>query len=605
MGIAIDKAEKTSVGALRQRARRAGCWAVVCLLVVVQPALAQRKSKDKPAVTQPTSATAKPGETSLVRAEEEASFADGMRYIMTDEPTKAISQFQKIIEKDPTNGAAQYAVGAALLKAGKVTEALPYSTKAYQLDKNNKYYTLLLAELYVKQKRYAEAEDLYESLLKRGTENVEYGVELAAIYLFDDKPDKALQTYDKVEQAMGMNEEITHQKQRIYLKQNKVDAAVAEAEKLVAAEPGDPAYLLEGAELLIANERIPQAINWIEKALKLNPDNAQAHVLLADIYRKQGNQEKYNQELKYVFESPNLEASVKARLLTSFVGGANDDAKSKQEALRLAQDLVKSSPNEPKSQVMLADLLMQQGQKTAARSAYLKAAQLDPSVYEVWGAILQIDGDLNQLDSLLAHSEKALEVFPTQGLFWYSNGAAHLGKKHYQQAVDALEESRKLSAATPDLVKFINAQLGDAYNGLGDNVKSDAAYETVLKEEPLNDHVLNNYSYFLSLRKENLPRARQLAEQLIKQHPDNATYLDTYAWVLFVMKDYARAKTVLEKALGTDPTAISGTLLEHYGDILYQLNERDKAIEQWKKAKTKGETSPQLDKKIATGKLYE
>ncbi|WP_461114857.1 tetratricopeptide repeat protein [Spirosoma jeollabukense] len=566
----------------------------------VTPASAQRRR----AKTGADTTLAKAASTSTVRMEEETQFTEGMRYLMTDEPTKAIAQFTKVLQKDPNNAAAQYSTANALLKTGKTAEAIPYATKAHSLDSQNKFYTLLLAELYVKQKRYSEAEQLYEGLVKKGPENAEYGVELAAIYLFNEKPDKALEAYNKVERELGLNEEITRQKQRIYLKQNKIDKAVEEAEKLVASEPTDPDYLLEGAELLIANDRADQAITWIDRALKLSADLPQAHVLLADIYRKKGDMARVTKELNQVLANPNLEAGLKARILSSYVDVTGKNPGAQQDALGMAQNLAKSSPNDPKTQVMLADLLMQQGKKKEARDAYAKAAQLDASIYEVWGALLQLDGELNQVDSLLVHSEKALEVFPTQGLFWYSNGSANLFKRKYQQAVDALEESKKLliSSTNTELKKGIDAQLGDAYNGLGDHAKSDEAYEAVLKVDPLNDHVLNNYSYFLSLRKENLPRAIQLGQKLVERNPTNATYLDTYAWVLYVSKDYAKAKQYLEKALA-DTANLSGTIIEHYGDVLYQLGQPDKAMEQWKQAKIKGGASTDLDKKIATGKL--
>lgn len=566
------------------------------------PALAQRKrSKADTTATRPNSAS-----TTTVRMEEETMFAEGMRFLITDEPSKAIAQFGKVLQKNPNNAAAQYAIASSLSKTGKTVDAVAYAAKAYALDRDNKFYALLLAELYVKQKRYGEAEELYEAVLKKSADNAEYGVELAAIYLFDEKPDKALDTYTKVERELGMNEEITRQKQRIYLKQNKIDKAIEEAEKLVSSAPGDPDYLLEGAELLIANDRSDQAITWIDRALKLNADLPQAHVLLADIYRKKGDMARVTKELNQVFASPNLEAGLKARILSSYVGIAGENPAAQQDALTMAQNLAKTTPNDPKTQMMVADLLLQQGKKTEARDAYARAARLDGSVYEVWGALLQLDGELNQVDSLLAHSQQALEVFPTQGLFWYSNGSANLFKRNYQQAVDALEESQKLLAATAnkDIKKGIGAQLGDAYNGLGNHAKSDEAYEAVLKIDPLNDHVLNNYSYFLSIRKENLPRALQLAQKLVERNPTNATYLDTYAWVLYVSKDYAKAKQYLEKALA-NPAGVSGTIIEHYGDVLYQLGETPKAIEQWKLAKTKGSASPNLDKKIATGKIYE
>lgn len=564
------------------------------------PATAQRR-RDKAV---PDTALAKSAATTTARIEAETQFAEGMRYLITDEPTKAIAQFEKLLQKEPGNAAAHYSIANALMKSGKLTEALPHATKAYTTDQQNKFYALLLAELYVKQKRYTDAEEIYEKLLKKGPENAEYGVELAAIYLFNDKPDKALEAYNHVERELGPNEEIIRQKQRIYLKQNKVDKAVEEAEKLVASEPGDPDYLLEGAELLISNDRPDQALGWIDRALKLNPDSPHAHVLLADIYRKKGDMARVSKELNLVLANPNLEASLKARILSSYVGMTGESPAAQQDALVMAQNLAKTSPNDPKTQVMLADLLVQQGKKIEARDAYAKAARLDGSVYEVWGALLQLDGELNQVDSLLAHSEQALEVFPTQGLFWYTNGSANLVKRKYQQAVDAFEESKKLlvTSANSELKKGIDAQLGDAYNGVGDYPKSDDAYEAVLKIDPLNDHVLNNYSYFLSLRKEKLPRALELSQKLVERNPTNATYLDTYAWVLYVSKDYTKARQLLEKALA-DQANVSGTILEHYGDVLFQLGQPDKALAQWKLAKQKGGASPDIDKKIASGKL--
>ena len=95
-----------------------------------------------------------------------------------------------------------------------------------------------------------------------------------------------------------------------------------------------------------------------------------------------------------------------------------------------------------------------------------------------------------------------------------------------------------------------------------------------------------------------------MAASVVERHPTNATYLDTYAWVLYVMKDYKNARTYLEKAIESN-NKVSGTIVEHYGDVLYQLGEKEKAVEQWKKAKSMGENSQQIDKKIATGQLIE
>src|SRR5690606_7922703 len=166
----------------------------------------------------------------------------------------------------------------------------------------------------------------------------------------------------------------------------------------------------------------------------------------------------------------------------------------------------------------------------------------------------------------------------------------------------ALEFGKKLTAGVPELETQFNLQLGDAYNSLKQYEKSNKAYEAVLETDPSNVHVLNNYSYFLSVRNQDLPKAREMAEKLVKIAPEESTYLDTYAWVLYKMKDYETAKTYLEKALQTTQ---DGTVIEHYGDVLFQLGNKEEALAQWQKAKKAGGASDLIDKKIRDKKLYE
>jgi tetratricopeptide (TPR) repeat protein len=441
-------------------------------------------------------------------------------------------------------------------------------------------------------------------LVAKNPDNIQYGIELAAIYVFNDQYDKAITTYDNLERSIGVTEEITHQKQQLYLRQNKLEKALAEAKKLITAEPAEVGYRIELAEMLIANDRVTEAILPLEDALKINPDEAQAHVLLADIYRRNGDIEKCNRELKLVFANPNLEAEPKIRVLSGYVKMLKTEAEF-QDAVVLAKQLVDTHPNDSKANIVYADQLIRTGKKAEARDIYAKAARLDGSTFEVWGALLQLDGELNQVDSMLVHSELALEVFPNQGLLWYSNGTAHLMKKDFNRAISSLEESMKLITDKPDMIPYIHAQLGDAYNGLGNHEKSDAAYDLALKENPDNDHVLNNYSYFLSLRKVKLDQALKMSQKLVQMHADNPTYLDTHAWVLYILKDYQKAKTYLEKAISIESALVSGTIVEHYGDVLFRLGERENAVTQWKKAKKMGETTELLDKKIATGALHE
>jgi Tfp pilus assembly protein PilF len=91
---------------------------------------------------------------------------------------------------------------------------------------------------------------------------------------------------------------------------------------------------------------------------------------------------------------------------------------------------------------------------------------------------------------------------------------------------------------------------------------------------------------------------------VIKKHPKNATYLDTYAWILFQMGSYEESSHYMEKALAYE-TKPSGVMLEHYGDILYHLGKVSEAMTWWKKAEGTSEASDKLAQKIKEGKYHE
>lgn len=536
----------------------------------------------------------------------EAVFTEGMKFFIADNHDKAIVHFKKATEMNPASSGALFMLSKAYYANEDLVNATIYGEKAMKSDVENKYYHKYMGEVYSKQKRYKEAAEVYEDLAKKNPYDVENYLDLSNTYILQGKYNDAIDIYNKIEKTIGLSEEITRQKQLIYLKQEKLDKAIEEGNKLIESEPTEPDYVVQQAQIMIQNQRYDQAVLMIERALKANPDFAQGHVLLAEIYRKQGDLTKCNDELKAAFTNKNLSPDIKFKLLSSYMLMLKDDSgdNTLDNIMGLTQDLIRQAPKEARGYVILGDLLMKKGELAQARDNYVKSTLYDKSVYEVWLAIVELDGKLNHIDSLAKHSEQAIEYFPNQAFFWYHNGFANFVKKDFNKSAESLKEARNLALDNPELGKHINALLGDTYNEIRQYAKSDEAYEAVLKEDPNYEHVLNNYSYYLALRKDKLERAVELSGRLVEKHKDNPTYLDTHAWVLYTMKDFAKARTFLETAIRQNGR-VSGTIIEHYGDVLFQLGEKDKAIEQWKKAKQMGENSTNIDKKIQQGTLIE
>ena len=240
----------------------------------------------------------------------------------------------------------------------------------------------------------------------------------------------------------------------------------------------------------------------------------------------------------------------------------------------------------------------------AARTSdnYLKAIALSPGNFSIWQNTINLEFQLQQYDSVVVHAERALEYFPNQAIFYFFSGLGHYVQNNYEYAVQALETGKKFTTDNALLSEF-HGQLGDAYNGLEKYQESYAAYDKALAYNANNDHVLNNYSYFLSLRNERMEQAVAMCEKLIAKHPNNPTYLDTYGWVLYVTGDFKGAEKYLKKAI--DQNTEDGTILEHYGDVLFRLGEEEEAVKYWQMASQTSEASENIEKKIRERKIYE
>lgn len=544
--------------------------------------------------------------------EAEFFFTEGEKYFILEDYTKALLYFQRVAELNPKSAAVHYKISEILSKGSRTEDLVKASQSiemALKLERKNKYYYLLAANIYGSLNQYEKAEETIETMMNEVGGTEEYLYELAAFYLYDKKPAKALDVYNRAESLMGINELSSLQKQKIYLEMGKVEDAIKEGEKLVEAYPDEERYVMELAETLSRNKLGTRAIAYIEKYITQNPDASSAKLLLAGIYREAGQEQKSRELLNTLFDDPKIEAGSKILVLGTYnvvltkqAAKGEVDASLESYIKGLIDKLKKNYPDDPDVFGVSGDINTTLANNTQAQKDYLRAIHLGATNFEAWQNLLVLESTLNQFDSLIVHSESGLELFPNQALLYYFNGYAHMRKRHYREASTSLEQAKRLSASNQALVAEINSMLGDIYNGTREYGKSDSAYEQALAFNPNNDLVLNNYSYYLALRKENLERAEKMSAQLIKSHPKNASYLDTYAWVLFMREKYREARKVMEQAIDTGDAG--ATHFEHYGDILFKLGETDAAVRQWQKAKSMDGDNEEIDKKIANRRLY-
>lgn len=569
-------------------------------LLIAPLAIAQRK---KPA-------TAAQNNEARLR-EAEFFFTEAQKYFILEDYSKALQYFQRVAELNPTNATVHYKIAEILSKSVKEEDLISASQSietAIKLDQKNKYFYLLASNIYASMNQFSKATNALEVMMKEVKGTDEYLYELAALYTFDKREDDALKAYNRAESVLGVDEISSLQKQRIYLEQGKIEEALREGEKLVAAFPEEERFTLALAETLSRYGQTQKAIDYVEAFIKENPESGASKMILAGLYRDNGQEEKSRAFVSAVFDDDNIDLNSKVVMLSTY---ANTISNNKQKnisdlqlenfTVTLFQKLESKYSNDPNIHLIGGDIFMALEQPDDALKQFLKAIASGSGSIEAWQNVLYLEAQNNKPDSLIKHSEAALELFPNQAMIYYFNGIGHLQKKHYKESAFSLEQAKRLSAQNATLVADIQAMLGDAYQGAKEYAKSNAAYEAALVANPDNDIVLNNYSYYLALRKEDLEKAEKMSSQLIKLHPNNASYLDTHAWVLYAREKYREARKVIEKAIQLGPA--SATHLEHYGDILFQLGDVDLAVVQWQNARQKSGENASLDKKIKNRKL--
>ena len=530
----------------------------------------------------------------------EAVLIDAEKQLILENYAKALEGFTVALDMNAQSAAINFKIAEVLSKSEQGQKALSYGLKAIELDPENKYYRLGLARIYQTVGFYIEAAKVYEEMLARfpSDENALY--ELAELYQLTGRTDEMFKTFDRIEDKLGVKEEIVREKQRIYMKQGNVDQVIAEYAKLIKAYPNETPYKLEFISFLIQNKKLDLAEEEITKYESQESTNSRLTLLKSEVAWLKGNYSESLEHLNHAFESPSIDFDAKFQIVSNYLM-ASSDFSNQEKLTDLVKKLADNHQDEFKAQAFVGDMLYQDGRPQEAVTYYLKAVRLKPANYSIWQNILNVEADLNQYDSLVVHSEQALEYFPNQSLLYYFAGTGYLIKKDYKKSVRMLESGRKYTV-DPNLLTVFYGQLGDAYNGLGELEKSYKSYDKALENKSDNDHVLNNYSYFLSVEKQNLDKALEMSTSLIKMFPNNPTYLDTHGWVLYVKGDYKESKKFLEKAVSLSD---DGTIVEHYGDVLFQLGDTEKAIVQWELALQKGGVSDNLEKKIAERKLYE
>lgn len=516
----------------------------------------------------------------------------------------AYNLFTECLKIEPGNAATHYELGRIDLKVlNNANSALEHAKKCVETDKTNAWYQMLLAECYLALAKYDLAIKTYSEVAVLNPDDPNVLYEKANAQLYAGKYSDAIITYDELEKKSGPYEELTMQKHQLYMQIGNKAKAGEELEKLARHFPDEPRLWGLTAQFyrdMGMEEKWEEALQEMQKAA---PGNGQIHYQLSEYYAAKGDSKKSYDELKLSFQTTDLSIDQKMMVLLKYLSLTDFKPEFSGQAYELL-DLTESlHSGEAKVYSIYGDFLYRDGNRQEALKKYIKARDLDGSHKLIWEQILIIRSELSQFQDMAKDAKDAIALFPALPDFYYYSGLAESRLKNYNAAIDDLRIGKELVIENDLMLMQFCSLLGECYHYSARHTESDEAYEEALRIDPDNVFVLNNYAYYLSLRKEKLEKAAAMSAKCNELQPGVSSFEDTYAWILFQSKKYQDALVWIEKALSHGE--INGELLEHHGDILFRLNRTTEAVQKWKEAESKGGAGPNIRQKIEAQKLID
>ncbi len=452
---------------------------------------------------------------------------------------------------------------------------------------------------------YGEAAEEYEELVRDYPEKEELNYYLADALTQAGEIGKAIEAYDALESVMGMNEAISMQKYKLYVQLEKPEEAFKEIEKLAAKYPMEARYQIVLGDLHLENGEMDKALACYQKANEIDPTDPYYIVSMANYYEAKGDKEAAEQQIRSALVNEKLDVETKVNILSRYILKLQQTKQGTENANHLFQTLLEQHPEDIDLKLMYGGLLMAQGKTEEAKFQFQLVTEMEPGNAGAWQQLLNLALKGEDIPEVIRICTACMELFPESPEYYFYLGIAYYQQQKYQEALNTYYAGLNIiPKENLPLKSDFYGQIGDIYYQMGQLDQAYKAYDEALKYNDKNVVVLNNYSYFLSLEKKDLKKAERMSAQCIKLEPDNATYLDTYAWIFFVQGNYTLAKIYIESALEKDKTK-SAELVDHYGDILFMNGDKEKAVEQWKKAKEMGKDSEILNRKIAEQQYIE
>ncbi len=340
------------------------------------------------------------------------------------------------------------------------------------------------------------------------------------------------------------------------------------------------------------------AEKYYQLLFKTDASNPQGQISYAEFNRQIKNYSKACIYYGLAIDNNDLDLTNKLNIISNLMKDDDFYNKCNKEIRGYISSLSKDYPDDIRIKSLSVDNYIQNQNFKEAKKVLLDLVQKPIKSPIFWEQLMYVENSLNEYDSLLYYSNEALTYFDEDPGLYLSKAISLIQLNRPEEGLLALKSGiQYVDSKNKNLeIQYYNLY-AEAYRNLKEYDKSDEYFEKILKIDPTNLLVRNNYGFYLAERGINLKRAEELSKLTIEKEPDNYTYLDTYGWILFKKGDIDKAKKYIEDALNNGGKT-NGDILEHYGDILYKKGDKSNAILFWNQAIKYGKNKTEIELKI-------
>lgn len=465
-------------------------------------------------------------------------------------------------------------------------QSLALFEKAAALNPDNSYYLETVAQSYINNQMADKAIDALEKLYDKNRDRDDVLIQLVQLYQNKSDYANAIHTLDRLELLEGKSERLSYAKSSIYTQAGNQKAAVGEMKKLADQYPNDLNYLGMYGDMLLMNSQSKKAVSIFKQILQKEPDNSHAQMSMRSYYKEVKDTLAADSITMKLLLNKNTTSDARIYILRQEITDSETSDGDSTQVLKMMQNLMDSPVGDAETASLMAAYMdLKKMPKEKIKTVLEHILKIAP---DHAAARLQLIGfalSKKDFDAVIALCEPARQYNPDEMAFYYYQGMAYFNKDENEKALGAFQNGIDVidQKSDPAIVSDFYAMMGELLHKQGKSKEAFAAYDSCLQYKPDDLGCMNNYAYYLSEENIQLDKAEQMSARVIKAEPKNATYLDTYAWILFKQKRYAEAKIYIDQTLQCDSDK-SGVLREHAGDIYSMAGEPVKAIEYWKEA---------------------